>query len=120
MILADTSIWIAHLRHGNARLEQLLNDGEIACHSFIIGELACGNIRNRKEILSLLSTLPTVEHIDDEETLLFIEKNNLMGKGLGLIDMYLLASALLSEVSLWTLDVKLKKEASLLGVVYKF
>ncbi len=120
MILADTSVWIDHLRHGNARLEQLLNDGEVVCHPFIIGELACGNIRNRKEILSLLGTLPTVEHIDEEELLLFIEKNNLMGKGLGLIDMHLLAAALLSEVSLWTLDAKSKKQASLLGLAYKY
>ncbi len=120
MILADTSIWIAHLRSGNARLEQLLNNGEVVCHPFIIGELACGNIRNRKEILSLLGTLPTVEQVDNEEILLFIEKKGLMGKGLGLIDAHLLVTALLSDVSLWTLDAKLKQEASLLGVAYKY
>ncbi|MDD5131760.1 MAG: type II toxin-antitoxin system VapC family toxin [bacterium] len=120
MILADTSVWIDHLRHGNARMAQLLIDGEVICHPFIIGELACGNIKNRKEILSLLGTLPTVEQVENEEILLFIEKRDLMGKGLGLIDAHLLASTLLSEVSLWTLDTKLKKEASLLGIVYNF
>ncbi len=120
MILADTSIWIAHLRKSNDRFEQLLNDGEVVCHPFIIGELACGNIKNRKEILSLLGTLPTVEHIEDEEILLFIEKKGLMGKGLGLIDMHLLVTALLSDVSLWTLDARLKKEAFLLDLAYKY
>ncbi len=76
MILVDTSVWVSHLRDGNSRLEQLLNDGEIVCHPFIIGELACGNIKNRKEILSLLGALPMVEQVDDEEILLFIEKWN--------------------------------------------
>lgn len=116
MILADTSVWISHLRYGNTKLEQLLNDGEVVCHPFIIGELACGNIKNRREILSLLSALPMVELVDDKEILLFIEKKNLMGKGLGLIDVHLLAATLLSEVSLWTLDTKLKHEAAILGI----
>lgn len=120
MILADTSVWISHLRDGNATLEQLLNDGEIVCHPFIIGELACGNIKNRREIFSLLSALPMIELMDDKEILLFIEKKNLMGKGLGLIDMHLLAAALVSAVSLWTLDVKLRHATHLLGISYKY
>jgi len=119
MILADTSLWISHLRDGNAKFGHFLNDGEVVCHPFIIGELACGNIRNRKEILSLIDALPVVEQVDDKEILLFIEKKNLMGKGLGLIDVHLLAAALLSEASLWTLDAKLKHEASLLGIAFK-
>ncbi|MCK4518622.1 MAG: type II toxin-antitoxin system VapC family toxin [Candidatus Omnitrophica bacterium] len=119
MVLVDTSVWISHLRDGNSKLEQLLNDGDVTCHPFIIGELACGNIKNRREILSLLNSLPVVEVTDNEEVLLFTEKNNLMAKGLGLIDIHLLASALLSEASLWTLDTKLKHEASILGITYK-
>ncbi len=113
MVLVDTSIWVSHLRSGNSKLEQLLNDGDVVCHPFIIGELACGNIKNRRAILSLLSSLPMVEMIDNEEVLLFIEKKKLMGKGLGLIDVHLLAATLLSEVSLWTLDTKLQQEASI-------
>ena len=118
MILVDTSIWVSYLRAGNSKLERLLNDGEAACHPFIIGELACGNIKNRIEILSLLSALPKVDLLDNEEVLLFIEKNNLMGKGLGLIDIHLLASAILSEAGLWTLDIKLKHEARMSGIAY--
>lgn len=116
MILVDTSIWVFHLRHGNSKLEELLNDGEVVCHPFIVGELACGNIKNRTEILSLLSALPKVDLLDNTEVLLFIENNNLMGKGLGLVDIHLLASAILSETALWTFDTKLKHEAHILRI----
>ena len=93
-----------------------MNDGDVFCHPFIIGELACGNIKNRAEILSLISALPKVDLLDNAEVLLFIENNNLMGKGLGLVDIHLLASAILSEVALWTLDTKLKHEAHILSI----
>ncbi len=116
MILVDTSVWVSHLRDGNSKLEQLLNDGDVLCHPFIIGELACGSLKNRSEILTLLNALPKADILDDEEVLLFIEKNNLMSKGLGLIDIHLLASAVLSEAALWTLDAKLKHEAHILGI----
>lgn len=120
MILADTSVWVSNLRRGNSKFEQLLNDGDVLCHPFIIGELACGNIKNRIEILSLLDALPKANLLDNEEILLFIEKNNLMGKGFGLIDVHLLGSAILSEVALWTLDFTLQQEAHILGVSYEY
>ena len=120
MILVDTSVWVSHLRDGSFKLEQLLNDGDVLGHPFIIGELACGNIKNRSEILSLLNALPKADFLDDEEVLLFIEKNNLMGKGLGLIDIHLLASTILNEAALWTVDTKLKHEAFILGVSYEY
>jgi predicted nucleic acid-binding protein len=116
MILVDTSAWVSHLRESNSRLEQYLNKGEAISHPFVIGELACGSIKNRSEILSLLNALPKADTLTDEEVLLFIEKNNLMGKGLGLIDIHLLASAILSEAALWTLGAKLKQEARTLGI----
>jgi predicted nucleic acid-binding protein len=111
MVLVDTSIWVAHLRHGTAGLEVLLQEGRVVCHPFIIGELACGNLRNRSEILSLLRALPTAVPAAHEEVLQFIETHNLMGKGLGYIDIHLLASARLSLVPLWTLDQKLHEIA---------
>jgi len=120
MILVDTSIWVSHLRNGNSKLEELLNDGDVFCHLFIIGELACGNIKNRTEILSLLSALPKVDLLDNAEVLSFIERNKLMGKGLGLIDVHLLASAILSEAPLWTLDTKLKHVAHILSAAYEY
>lgn len=116
MILVDTSVWISHLREGNPSLEKILGDGEVACHAFVIGELACGNLKRRSEILSLLRELPQVIEVDYEEALQFLERNRLFGKGLGFIDVHLLASALLTGVPLWTLDRKLGDVAHELGI----
>ncbi len=116
MILVDTSVWVSHLRESNSKLEQFLNKGEVITHPFVIGEIACGSIKNRNEILPLLNALPKAEILTDEEVMVFIEKNNLMGKGLGLIDINLLASTILSEAAIWTLDAKLRQEARILGI----
>src|SRR5512147_377090 len=114
MVLADTSVWVEHFRSGTAGLDTALTEGQVLCHPFIIGELACGNLRNRAQVLGLLSILPSVHFADHEEVLHFIEKNRLMGKGLGYIDMHLLASAALTHVRLWTLDKRLGKVAAAL------
>jgi len=116
MVLVDTSVWVSHLRVGNSKLKNLLNDGDVACHSFVIGELACGNLKNRDEILSLLNTLPIVSQAEHEEVLQFIEHHQLMGKELGYIDMHLLTSALLNQVRMWTFDKRLKEVSSRLGL----
>lgn len=118
MVLVDTSIWVTHLREGDDGLAGLLDKGMVCCHPFVIGELACGNLKNRTEILSLLQALPSAETADHEEMLAFIENNGLMGKGLGYVDVHLLGSALLSNVLLWTADSRLAEAASGLGVCY--
>ena len=116
MVLVDTSVWVAHLRQGAIGLEALLHDGLVVCHPFIVGELAGGNLQNRSEILSLLQRLPGAIQAGHEEVLQFIEHYGLMGKGLGYIDMHLLASARLTGVPLWTLDKKLNEVAKKLGL----
>jgi len=118
MVLVDTSVWVAHLRKSNIGLEGLLNEGNVICHPFIVGELACGNLKNRSEILSLLKTLPMATHAEHDELMQFIENHGLMGKGLGYIDMHLLASAILSKAPLWTLDKKLNQVSLRLGLAY--
>jgi hypothetical protein len=118
MVLVDTSVWVVHLRKGNIGLEALLNEGHVVSHSFIVGELACGNLKNRSEILSLLYALPMATHAEHDELMQFIENHSLMGKGLGYIDMHLLASAILSKVPLWTLDKKLNQVSLKLGLAY--
>ncbi len=116
MVLVDTSIWVSHLRKGNAKLGKLLNHGMVVCHPFIIGELACGNIKNRGEILSLLQALPMAIQAEHEEVMKLIEDQALMGKGLGYGDVHLLASALLSGVPIWTYDKKLLGVSKILGL----
>ena len=118
MVLVDTSVWVEHLRSGNIGLKNLLNEGQVVCHLFIVGELACGNLSNRSEILSLLQALPLATHAEHEEVIHFIGNYSLMGKGLGYIDMHLIVSALLTKVPLWTLDKKLKEVSSKLGLEY--
>ena len=118
MVLVDTSLWVDHLREGNARLEAELNEGTVVCHPFIVGEIACGTIRNRKEILSLMQSLPMAETVEQNEVLQFIEHNKLAGKGLSYVDIHLLASAVLTRVPLWTLDKKLKQASVKLRIDY--
>ncbi|HCP31984.1 TPA: VapC toxin family PIN domain ribonuclease [Candidatus Acetothermia bacterium] len=118
MVLVDTSIWVSHLRKGNACLKTLLEKAEVVCHPFIIGELACGNIANRTEILSLLHALPAAVVAKHEEVLRLIESHRLMGSGLGLIDVHLLASALLTRVPLWTADKRLRAASAELNIAY--
>jgi len=116
MILADTNVWIKHFRESDAELISQLNIGFVACHPFIIGELACGNLGNRAEILLLLQALPSSPVVEDKEILEFIEKNSLMGRGLGYVDIHLLASAIIGNVALWTYDRRLNDAAVELGV----
>jgi hypothetical protein len=119
MVLVDTSIWVSHLRHGSRQLQNLLNDAEVMCHPFIIGELACGNLKNRIEILSLLRALPSAPTIQFDEFLFFIEQNQLIGIGIGFVDVHLLASAQLAGVPLWTRDKCLKPAATRLKLAFK-
>jgi predicted nucleic acid-binding protein len=119
MVLVDTSIWVSHFREGNAGLADLLNNGKVACHPFIVGELACGNLKNRTTILSLLESLPTAIVAEHEEVLVFIESNRLMGKGLGYVDIHLIASALLTQVSIWTLDKRLGQVADVFHIKHQ-
>ena len=111
MVLVDTSVWVAHLRHGDIGLDALLTEGRVLCHPFIVGELACGNLRHRSEILSHLQALPQAIPARHEEVMQLIENYRLMGKGLGYVDVHLLASVILTRVSLWTLDKKLNEVA---------
>jgi len=118
MVLVDTSIWVEHLRAGHSGLEALLEEGKVACHELIIGELACGSIKNRREILPLLQALPRVVEAEHDEAMRFIDRHRLIGKGLGFIDVHLMVSALLSDTPLWTLDKALKAESSRLGIAF--
>lgn len=111
MILADTSVWIDHFRRGNARLAEQLEAGGVLCHPFVIGELACGMLKSRHEVLTLLGELPQARVLTDAEALAFIEHHRLAGRGLGLIDVHLLGSSRLEGAELFTLDRRLAQVA---------
>jgi hypothetical protein len=119
MVLVDTSVWVSHLRDGNTELASLLNDGRVLCHPLIVGELACGNLKDRAVILSFLQLLPMSVEAEHEEVSSFIENNRLMGKDMGYVDVHLIASAILTGVPIWTLDKKLAQAADSLHIKYK-
>ena len=116
MILVDTSVWVDHLRTGNERLRTLLLDGRVFCHPFVIGELACGMLRNRSAILTMLRDLPAAHLLHHDEVLSFLEMRRLYGRGIGWVDAHLLASSLLSGCALWTFDEPLRRAALALHV----
>jgi predicted nucleic acid-binding protein len=119
VILADTSVWIDHLRRGNARLTAALEGQEVVTHPFVIGELACGDIHDRRAVLASLHHLPKATEATHDEVLSLVEKRRLMGHGLGYVDVHLLAAVILSpNVRLWTFDAPLAAAASRLGIMY--
>ena len=119
MILADTSVWIDHMRGRRSRFSAALENLLVLVHPFVIGELACGNLRDRNEVLALLHDLPLAVTATDAEVLAFIERRKLMGRGLGYIDAHLLASAALSGTArLWTHDRRLAAVAVQLGLAH--
>ena len=119
MILVDTSVWVDHLRAREPTLISALESGSVSTHPFVIGELACGNLANRAEVLQLLQHLPGAAVATDSEVLAFIDARRLMGRGVGYVDVHLLAAAVLAgDTRLWTRDKRLAGLAGALSVAY--
>ena len=119
MILVDTSVWVDHLRSGDAQLAALLQRAQVAMHVMVIGELACGNLKERETLLGLWYKLPQLPAVTDAEARFFLEQNRLWGKGIGYIDIHLLAAvALDGEARLWTRDKRLRQAAQQLGAAF--
>ena len=116
MVLVDTSVWVSHLRSGEPHLADSLEEGLVLMHPAVMGELACGNLRNRNTFLNDLAELQKAVAATHEETLLLVESRKLWGRGIGWIDAHLLASSLLSGCFFWTLDERLKAVCELAGV----
>ncbi len=113
MILVDTSVWIDHLHKSIPTLVDLLEVGQVMVHPFIVGELACGTLQRREQVLGWLERLPFADVATDDETLLYIDRYRLMGKGLSYIDAHMLASVTLTvDARLWTRDKRLKEVAT--------
>ena len=111
MTLVDTSVWIDHLRRGDAELSALLEDGMVLVHPFVIGEIACGTLREREVVLGHLRHLPEAPLATEAEVHHLLEGHRLGGRGLGWVDLHLLASARLAAVPLITRDRALRDVA---------
>jgi hypothetical protein len=116
VILADTSVWVDHFRNGDVRLQEYLEKSLIAIHPFVIGEIALGRLNERRQILGLLRDLPAAEVATHEEAMAAIDAHRLHDRGIGYADAHLLASALLSDLRLWTRDRRLARVAAELSV----
>jgi len=120
MVLVDSSVWIAHFREGQPELADLLTDGLVFMHPFVCGDLACGNLKNRVTLLSDLSALPQAHRASDADVMHLIDVRGLWGRGLGWVDVHLLAAALVSSCRFWTLDKRLDSAASELALSYRY
>ncbi len=109
MVLVDTSVWIEHFRQSEPRLQELLCDGLVLMHPFVLGELACGTIKDRVTVLAYLNALPKVADASHDDTLSLIEGRKLWRRGIGWVDVTLMASALLTNCRFWTMDNRLKR-----------
>lgn len=118
MILVDTSVWIDHLRSRVPLLQAVLDEGAALTHPIVIGELACGNLRDRCAVLDLLQRLGRAPVADDHEAVGYIERHRLMGRGIGYADVQLLASATLAGVRVWTRDKRFLMVAKEMKVSY--
>ncbi|MBN2561686.1 MAG: type II toxin-antitoxin system VapC family toxin [Phycisphaerae bacterium] len=119
MVLVDTSVWVDHFRHPEGLLHDLLASGQVVTHPFVIGELSCGNLKNRDQILGLLRALPQAQLAMHDEVLHLVNSKKLHGKGLGWVDAHILASSLLSHTGLWTKDRRLAAAARTLHIADK-
>jgi predicted nucleic acid-binding protein len=119
LILVDTSIWVDHLRAGDKALAGWLDSGMVLTHPFVIGELALGNLREREIVLNALSDLPRASIATDAEVLHFIGRHGLFGRGIGYVDVHLLAGVRLTEgAQLWTNDKRLYGVAAQLDLAF--
>jgi predicted nucleic acid-binding protein len=115
LILVDTSVWVDHLRSGDAQLVDLLESNAVVIHPFVVGEIACGSLADRALTLDLLQHLPLAAVAEFDEILGYIERHSLHGKGIGYVDVHLLASAAIGGTQLWTRDKRLLTAARDLG-----
>lgn len=119
MILVDTSLWVDHLRSGNANLARLLDGNAVLAHPWVTGEIALGNLSSRAGIIGLLRALPQASVAEDREVLELIEQEELYGAGIGYVDAQLLASTRLTpDAKLWTRDNRLSAVARSLELEY--
>lgn len=108
MILVDTSVWIDHLRKPEVKLQNILQKEQVMTHPFVRLELALGSMANREQILADLALLPHAPVAETDELFGLVELRRLYRRGIGITDLYLVASALFDRsISIWTRDRRL-------------
>lgn len=118
-VLLDTSVWIRHFRESSDEVVRLLNDELVVSHEYVVAELACGSLKSREDTIGYLNALVTLPTVSINEAMIFIETRALYSRGIGLIDVQLLASTLISpDTQLWTWDNHLHDVAAELGIAY--
>lgn len=120
-VLVDTSVWVDHFRRNNVVLMRLLSLDLALTHPMVLAELACGTPpAPRVRTLNDIGLLKQAHHASLREVMDFIEREKLYGLGCGLVDMVLLASALITpSAEMWTLDKRLSALAERFGVSYQ-
>lgn len=119
-VLVDTSVWVGHFKQHNHQLATLLEAGMVVCHPYVVLEVACGTPPNRRTVIDLLGALDSVPVATAHELHTLLERRTLFGRGCGLVDIGLLAAALLGEQTLvWTLDKRLDALAAALGRAFR-
>jgi len=118
-VLLDTSVWIRHFRDSNDEVVRLLNDELVVSHEYVVAELACGSLKSREDTIGYLKALVTLPTVSITEAMILIESRALFSRGIGLVDVQLLASTLISpDTQLWTWDNSLHDIAAELGIAY--
>ena len=118
-VLLDTSVWIQHFRESSDEVVRLLNDELVVSHEYVVAELACGSLKSREDTISYLKALVTLPTVSITEAMILIETRALFSRGIGLVDVQLLASTLISpDTQLWTRDNRLHDVAAELGIAY--
>lgn len=119
-MLVDTAVWVDHLRGGDPVLVELLEQARVSVHPFVVGEVACGNLTQRAAVLESMEALPMLPVVRHRDVMNFVRENRLAGRGLGWIDVHLLASASVSDEVLLTRDRRLNAAAEKLGLAAHF
>jgi predicted nucleic acid-binding protein len=122
MVLVDTSVWIRFLANRTpyaATLGALLDRDEVAGHEFVYGELLLGDRAGRAKLLGAYEQIRQASMVPHSEVVAFVQSRALSGRGVGWIDVHLLASAIVEQFPLWTADTRLFAVAKELGVAYE-
>jgi len=122
MVLVDTSVWIRFLANRAPyaiELDRLLGLDEVTGHELVYGELLIGDRGGRGKLLAAYEHMHQASVVPHPDVVAFVRHRNLHGRGVGWIDIHLLASAIVGRLQLWTADPRFAAVARDLGIAYQ-